>query len=141
MSAVGFTGTRGDLPYGQRLTLTQLLAEHFFTGRLFHSGDCVNGDEFAHHEATEIGYRTHVWPPLNRKFRAYCNGDVMHRPMMYQNRNLAIVQHSDILLACPPGTEADWPRSGTWMTVRIARRLGVPRIIINPDGTVDHDGR
>lgn len=139
MRSVGFTGTRAELPREQWNTLSATLADRNL-GEQFHSGQCVGADEEAHHLAVAYGYRTHVWPPINRKFRAHYKGDVMHTAMTYGNRNLAIVQHADILIACPPGAEQDWPRSGTWMTVRIARKLGVPRIIIRQDGSVDRDG-
>jgi len=50
------------------------------------------------------------------------------------DRNRAIVSRCDHLLACPDGPERT--RSGTWTTVRYARRAGKPVTIIMPDGTV-----
>lgn len=36
------------------------------------------------------------------------------------------MSRSTHLLAFPEGQEGQHPRSGTWMTVRIARKAGVP---------------
>lgn len=44
----------------------------------------------------------------------------------YRPRNLLLVQYADELEALPEGPEKAHPRSGTWMTVRIAHDHGVP---------------
>jgi len=54
-------------------------------------------------------------------------------------RNRDIVAASDALLAAPEGPEASYPRSGTWATVRMARRAGLPIQIVWPDGRIETD--
>jgi predicted Rossmann fold nucleotide-binding protein DprA/Smf involved in DNA uptake len=53
----------------------------------------------------------------------------------YRQRNVRLVDHCDpalhggepgCLIAFPEGPEESYPRSGTWMTIRIARERGVP---------------
>lgn len=142
MTAVGFTGTRGDLPFVQFDALIDVLAELDTddTVETFHFGVCVGSDIAAAQVARNMGWRVHGWPPINQKFRAPLDRrGVNHAPMGYAQRNLMIVQHADTMLACPAGPEEAWPRSGTWQTVRIARRLAVPTLIIWPDGSTTHD--
>lgn len=53
------------------------------------------------------------------------------------DRNRAIVDACDVLIACPKGPEEQ--RSGTWSTVRYARRRGKPVVIVWPDGDVTEE--
>lgn len=53
--------------------------------------------------------------------------DGKDRASVYRARNERIVRESGVLLAFPEGPEESFPRSGTWMTVRIARKAGIPR--------------
>lgn len=48
----------------------------------------------------------------------------------YMKRNDAIVEHSDVLVAFPK-TDEEELRSGTWATIRRARKAGVP-VLLNP---------
>jgi hypothetical protein len=56
------------------------------------------------------------------------------------DRNRAIVDASDLLIACPP-VAVEEPRSRTWVAIRYARRVGKMVMIVYPDGTVDAGGR
>jgi len=51
--------------------------------------------------------------------------------MSYADRNQRIVQHSDVLVAFPayPETDPRSKRSGTWQTVRMARRAGLDVLV------------
>jgi hypothetical protein len=51
------------------------------------------------------------------------------------SRNHDIVDETELLIACP-GELAEAVRSGTWATVRYARKLGRPIVIFWPDGSV-----
>lgn len=53
-------------------------------------------------------------------------------------RNKDIVESTDVLLACPKGPEE--LRSGTWSTVRLARKQGKRVVIFWPDGSVTEEG-
>jgi hypothetical protein len=130
---VGFTGSR------QRPTLAQAarIAEWLFTldpKRACH-GDCVGSDERFHGLAKMHLAKTCVHPPIDSKLRAWCEGDEVAEPKEYMERNEDVVAHADHLLAAPSGREREQPRSGTWATIRRARRKGIPRWIAFPDGS------
>jgi len=39
-----------------------------------------------------------------------------------------------VLVAIPDGLEEDQPRSGTWATIRMARRKGILVVVMEPEG-------
>jgi hypothetical protein len=88
-----------------------------------HHGDCVGWDKQAHDAAKAMGIRTVAHPPSNPSMRAYCEADDVRAPLPYLDRNKAIVAACDRLVAAPDRPEET--RSGTWSTVRHARREGV----------------
>lgn len=49
----------------------------------------------------------------------------------WRSRNAAILDHSDVLLAFPLHNEehGQSKRSGTWMTIRMARKRGMPVVL------------
>jgi predicted Rossmann fold nucleotide-binding protein DprA/Smf involved in DNA uptake len=59
----------------------------------------------------------------------------MRKPRSYLSRNRDIVRDTEMLVATP-GEEAEHLRSGTWSTVRFARKLGRSVWVILPNGTV-----
>lgn len=133
---VGFTGTRQGLVSSQAFVLRNVLQALYGQRRWFHHGDCVGADAAAHRLAGEVGYRTVSHPPTIKKYRAYCTVDVEMEPLPYMQRNLEIVRASGILVACPEKIEEEL-RSGTWATVRMARKLSRSIILIYPSGRVD----
>jgi hypothetical protein len=143
---VGITATRQDLPDIQRVALTELLTDRGV--QVVRHGDCVGGDEAAHLIALEAGKWIVVHPPINSRYRAYCGirtGKAGFRdqitwvaPAEYMDRNHAIVTGSRWLYAVPKEfTEV--LRSGTWATIRYARKLHVPRKIVWPDGSITEE--
>lgn len=75
------------------------------------------------------------WAPLVDK-DAVATSHPLHpcRPPLERNRT--IVDECEVLVACPAGPEVT--RSGTWSTIRYARRIGRPVVIIYPDGSVEY---
>ena len=45
-----------------------------------------------------------------------------------------IVADADVMLACPPNYEEIKRGSGTWATIKFARKSGKPLAIVYPDG-------
>jgi hypothetical protein len=79
-------------------------------------------------------------------YRAFCKprkGDLVCEPKLFKIRNLDIVQESELLIAAPAGPErrasGALARSGTWQTVRMARRKGIPIFIVDTDGNIIMD--
>ena len=139
----GFTGTQDGLTDIQLETLCNVLQALQNDRGLteFHHGDCVGADETAHRLVRDInaGCAIHVHPPDNPKKRAYCEGGVLHEERPYLERNHDIVDACDVLIACPQTIEEQL-RSGTWATVRYARKIGKRVIMVSPLGGFDIGG-
>ena len=133
MSVVGFTGTQRGVTPAQFRRLCEALGA--WPRGEFHHGDCVGADASAHDIACALGYRVVIHPPTNDSKRAYCAGAaVVLPPRGYLLRNGDIVDASEVMVATP-GELSEQLRSGTWATIRRARRAERPMIIIYPDGT------
>ncbi len=141
MTDVGFTGTRQGMTPEQRVGVLDILGLHRGEGARFSHGDCVGSDEEAHFIAMDLGYIVHVWPPDDSSRRAFTTGHFIHAARPYRVRNQSIVMMSGILVATPTGPEEaeDQRRSGTWMTVRMARKRGIQIYIVLPDGTIERE--
>lgn len=127
---VGFTGTQIGMTMRQR----QLFQSFFEDNHVeeFHHGDCIGADCNAHdivrEKFPEIAVVIH--PPRDERKRAKCAGAQQVLPAHdYLIRNQHIVNASGILLACPK-SEREELRSGTWATIRYARKQGKPVVII-----------
>lgn len=101
-----------------------------------HHGDCVGSDYQAHALAREMGHFVVIHPPLDDKLRAFAVADLERQPKPYLDRNKDVVDETEILVATPK-TRVEELRSGTWATIRYAKKQGKPIIIIYPDGDVE----
>ena len=137
---VGWTSSREGITARQYAVAERALRELRERGAThFHHGDCVNGDEAGAMIAVELGYVLISHPPENPKLRAYITpAFYVCRPLPYLIRNQAIVDCSDVVVACPKSPHAD--RSGTWRTLRMARNGAADYIAIWPDGGVVQRG-
>ncbi len=138
---VGFTGTRELLAEPQYQALLAVLIE--LEPDELHQGCCVNGDEAATVIASfELPRRPWIvaHPPTDTKLVSAASlmfSDEKRKPLPYLARNRAIVDATSILVACPKGPE-EMQGSGTWATIRYARRLGRATKIIWPNGQIKH---
>ena len=138
---IGFTGTRKGMNYIQSLKLQEMLRFDYDNVTEFHHGDCVgcddNFDQLARYHLGETLIVIH--PPKSVKYRAFCDrrdGNTrVEQEYGYLERNRHIVDSSDVLIAVPNSFE-EQERSGTWMTVRYARKRHKPVVVIFSDGTV-----
>lgn len=142
---VGFTGTsRRELTPQQEVGVTNVLscyADNWI--HALHHGDCVGADAHVH----RIGRRFEMWLELHPTFgarRAYCAserdfGVTIHEPLPPIVRNHVIVDRCELLVAAP-FDEKEELRSGTWATVRYARRVGKPIVIVHADGHIVLNG-
>jgi hypothetical protein len=132
--AVSFTGTQRGMTHAQKLEVGRLIAE----STTIHHGDCIGADAEAHHLAVSNGLRTVIHPPADSSRRAYLDADVIYKPKDYLQRNHDIVDAGDHLVAAPNGPER--LRSGTWATIRYARKRGKAIYIVMPDGSIAQEG-
>lgn len=135
---LGFIGSRNGMTADQRSQLWSYLDRNRFTE--FHHGACVGADD----DASDIVYcqqkttqKIIAHPPTVKTLvsqRAIDVSDEVREPFDYLIRNRHIVDSCDLLLATPAGPEEQ--RSGTWATIRYARKTQRPIVIFWPDGTI-----
>lgn len=121
---IGFTGTRTGMSYAQRQQFAQIFgllmraAEQLGVGITFHHGAAAGADMQACALAEHDGLVSIVAHPAGNDPLA---------------RNRDIVAESDMLIAAPL-TDLEEVRSGTWATVRYARKAGKPVIMLSRGG-------
>lgn len=124
----------------QKSLLALTLKNYSGSDNVFHHGDCVGGDEEGHRIAERLSWQIGIHPPINEKHRAFCKSDhvviLMYEPLDYLARNHAIVKASSLMIACP-GSLMEVLRSGTWATIRHAKAVGKPLLIIYPNGRLE----
>jgi len=127
---VGITGTRDGLSQRQRDGVEFLLSNLYIFGGLRH-GDAIGVDCQVADIAASLGIWTVAHPPDIDKYRGFHQSTLIMPEKPYRERDMDIVIGSDLLIACPKQSK-EIVRSGTWATVRDARKKKVPRIILLP---------
>ncbi len=133
---IGFTGNRYGLTLYQKEQIISILNNSGDNIILSH-GDCVGSDTDFHNLCLE--YKNlylnkkiiiHIHPPDNSKLRGFNKGDLIMPEAPYLTRNLNILKNSHILIACPTDKNNEVLRSGTWSTIRQAKKLNLPIFIL-----------
>ena len=136
---VGFTGTQNGMREEQRVAVKRLLAElHTTDDDEFHYGACVGADTQAVFDAIDVGYVILAYQANNvshSKHGLIPKDAIIVTPMAALTRNKRIVDNTDILVVAPQRV-SETLRSGTWATVRYARKQGKPIIYVWPDGRI-----
>jgi hypothetical protein len=119
---IGFTGTREGMSQQQKEEFVLKLFELQPTE--FHHGDCEGADAEAHDIVREFfpNAKIHVHPPIYTNRQACKDGDVHYDPDHYIPRDQKIVEMTEYLIGAPIRDEEE-RRSGTWTTIRYARKL------------------
>lgn len=137
----GFTGTQAGMTQRQMVSFINVVGRIHSVNSIdeFHHGDCIGADEQAH----ELVNAYLKWPdicihpPTNQSKQAFCAGHYRFKPKPYLDRNHDIVEMTDVLIATPKEFEEQL-RSGTWATIRWAKKKGKYLVIIWPDGSVKY---
>jgi hypothetical protein len=118
----GFTGTRNGLNNNQTKKIIKLLKK--YKNIEVHHGDCIGADTDFHNLCVDLSknIKIVIHPPINESMRYYNNSKYIKKPKDYIKRNHDIVDIADILIACPI-SEEEVLRSGTWSTIRYARKF------------------
>ena len=128
---IGFTGTSRGMSGFQKTRLAQeLSAVPTGTRPEFHHGDCVGSDAEAAAIARDLGYRIVGHPPVNALARAFFPSDEEWEPQPYLVRDHDIVDVTDRLIAAPR-RDLEVLRSGTWATIRYARKINRPLTLLS----------
>ena len=134
--SIGFTGTQQGMTHWQCDAVLQLLSE-LKPSKVGH-GDCIGSDQ-QFHQMVKWGF-PHIFiyghPPKNPSKRAFCHFDYLYPEKDYLDRNKDIAEKYDIIIATPKEDE-EVLRSGTWSTVRYAKKLGKKVYIVKQDGSVE----
>ena len=136
---VGFTGTQDGLTDDQVTLIVEVISELDEMTEMHH-GDCIGADaEFftiVRMLKPDVQITGHL--PEDESKRAFCENDIECKPLPYLDRNKNIVEEADVLIGTPKN-KVEYLRSGTWATIRHARKTGIPRIIIWPDGKYTYE--
>lgn len=136
---IGFTGTRDGMTTEQHRAVIAWAKTAGATE--FHHGCCLGADDDAWEIFTsgpDLGFarpKTIAHPPIGERWLARNSkflSDEVRPARDYLDRNRCIVDACDVLAACPKGPEEQ--RSGTWSTIRYARKQGKRVVIFWPDG-------
>lgn len=132
---IGFTGTQRGMTVAQQ-TVVRRLSRSLVVDEAHH-GDCVGADADFDAIMRERGVPRHVHPPDDPKKRAFVRDFAVRYPTKpYLERNRAIVDDTDALIAAPKGATEE-QRSGTWATIRYARNAGKAVTIVWPNGSIE----
>ena len=144
---IGFTGTREGMTHVQKVLVEKILKKYKPTG-IVH-GDCKGADDEFHEiyvryckdlGKMKMGDWNIVLRPCDmNSMRAWCTNAVRiwtPRPPLVRNKD--IVDTVDMVVACPKEPE-EIVRSGTWSTIRYARRIKRPLIVVKPEKLIEMD--
>lgn len=139
---LSFTGTREGMTASQKRVVVQLLNE-MKPDWVIH-GDCKGADTDFHHlilafrggALTSNPPKIEICPSTSESMRSYCEYyDVINPAKDSLARDRDIVDKGDKLIATPR-TVREESRSGTWYTVRYAKRVNKIVYIIYPNGDI-----
>lgn len=132
---LGMTGNRDGMTKTARDTLVKFLDDNII--KQVHHGDCKGADQIFNDICASRKIKIIIHPPNCDTFRAFCKADIILSPKKYIERNHNIVDDTDMLIAFP-SSEKEILRSGTWATIRYAKKIKKPILIIYPNGTSDN---
>lgn len=133
------------MTHPQRDALSSLFSSpRFAEFKEFHHGCCIGADYQAVALVKELTEMVIVARPgcnANRRspkmsYRARNLSDHEMDMMPYLERNVLIVEESDLIIGAPR-SKVEELRSGTWATIRACRKREKAVMIIWPDGTVE----
>ncbi len=134
MLKIGFTGTRNGMTDKQKEEFEKLIKAKDFDE--FHHGTCIGSDEEAHNfiEKDKKTVKIIGHPPVwsGSVVKLLCHS--LMPEDTYAKRNKNIVDSTDYLIATPDDKER--AGSGTWTTVRYARKQCKRIYIIHKNGRV-----
>ena len=145
---IGFTGTQYGMTHKQYSAIVRLLNKLSKEDEVteVHHGDCIGADADMH-GLVLMNFENmvnHIHPPTDPKKRDFSLGDekriVWYEEKEYIERNHDIVDATDILVATPKDVHEEL-RSGTWATIRYARKMNKPIHIVYSDGSVKFEDK
>jgi hypothetical protein len=130
---LGMTGNREGISLAATERFRKFLDENNITEA--HHGDCIGADQEFHNIVVSKGIKVIIHPPKLCSHRAYCKSANVLEGEDYMIRNHNIVDSCDTLVAFTRDNK-EIRRSGTWSTIRYAKKIQKNTIIIFPNGDV-----
>lgn len=138
---ISFTGTQKGMTSYQKMSFLKVM--QFLKAKRnvthFNHGDCIGADADAHEIVSNIDIPIHIYPGTDKRGaspkRAFCINGTTHKAQEYLIRNKKMVDLCTVLVACP-AESIEQLRSGTWSTIRYAKKIKIPIVTIYPDGTI-----
>lgn len=122
----GFTGTQSPGPMAKQRVQDHLIA--LPKNLVLVVGCCIGMDTLIAHCARDMGFTVHGVVPANRYkvdpwYKVYCNTyEEMPEGTSYMQRNDRLVELATVGFTGFPKTAVEELHSGTWATIRRARR-------------------
>lgn len=139
---IGFSGTHEGLTNDQTLHVHMLLGDLKSAGATQAThGMCIGADEQFHFMAKALKYFVIGCPGVTkhnivwRRSEKCSDCDLIMPEKYFLSRNHDIVRESDVVIVCPKEVVEQFQGSGTWATMRFAKSVQRPLIILWPDGT------
>lgn len=147
---IGFTGTQRGMTILQTAMIDTLLDKARLVGPIRAAmtnddinvthGDCRGADDEFDAIAVKHHLHRNLRPCNIEEKRAHCeekrpSSHSLYNPRPPLVRNRDIVHESHFLIVAPSDLH-EILRSGTWATYRYAKKLGKPRVIVYPNGTM-----
>lgn len=130
---IGMTGSRDGITPEAMQSLTTFITTNLSEINEVHHGDCIGADKLFHYLCVQNNLKIVIHPPKYNTMRAFCKSDTILPVKDYLERNHDIVNSCDVLLAFP-ASEEEVLRSGTWATIRYAKKNNKKIIIIHKNG-------
>lgn len=139
------TGTKiGATGYQLVEAIKQLYSWNASVINILNHGGCVGFDEQIHNiikiipTFNNIQLKIHPAKGVDDKYKAKLDmaGCILEDEKLPLERNKIMVDKSDCVLAVPKEFK-EVLRSGTWSTIRYAKKQNKPLIIIYPDGSLN----
>lgn len=128
---LGMTGNRNGMNENTKNKLIEFIKNNKIDE--VHHGDCVGADKNFHDICSSNNIKIIIHPPINNKLRAFSKSDNILQPVGYLQRNKNIVDSTDMLIGFP-NDKQETLHSGTWSTIRYARKNKKKIHIIFPNG-------
>ena len=141
MYYLGVTGTQEGLTPAQMVRVETLLSDlRSVEFSVMHNGKCIGADYSLACIWDKLGGKLWWHPPTitTKMVNLILTGENSDSPLPYLDRNRVIVDRSRVLIACPKEFKEQL-RSGTWATIRYARKSKKAHVIVWPDGTVQKE--
>lgn len=139
---LGVTGTKNGPTALQWRVASEWLETQTSHIYQLHHGCCIGVDEWLARQGEALGIPLYHHPPVmqDKTFNYEALPGKSSDWLPFLDRNHAIVDATDTLLALPKEMFGEQLRSGTWATVRYARKQHKTVVIIRPDGAIEYEG-